>query len=571
MLDMDTAKKVLHYFGFMSNTIEPILCKYKEEVGLFVTLKTKYGHLSRFLKFETKEKLESFLYVYAWYRKRIKNEFLTVVFDDYKVLSPKVTFYYKEKELDSSNIYTIEKEEEVVEELEIDTKRDENLSLLQILTTRIRNFYPELKKSVEDANNIVLSYKEAVKELNRLMKKNEAIKNVEANFIDTEAIENDVVNLLDMYINEKDESNFSKYFNDIFHLLEQTLLDSNYLDNLYLISFYQEKLKNVEEQIKKFKEYTSFYGKEKNKLFKKKMNSFADFLSENPVKENIISKDTIVSNKQTEVENSLIQLKNNSIEELKIIYGIKKKEVKKETVKVESTTLGEKDLKAYFMTLSKTQRNEALVLFSPIKELLNLINSMDIKQDILSTIYKEDYFLDKFKEVYLVISNQDNYVSTRKYLKYIKLDSLEEFIESILTFREKMSITPYVLPYDHEIKYKAGVLTKIGYTIASTLNEYPINNKGINYYCIATLKKNVPIYYSPYMISIDSENTIMANENVDKIIFDSENIKIENKEEKVVINYMSKKIANTENEFEFPVFNKKIYCIFDVYIGEKNE
>ena len=87
-----------------------------------------------------------------------------------------------------------------------------------------------------------------------------------------------------------------------------------------------------------------------------------------------------------------------------------------------------------FNNLSKEARNECLIVSSPLKELINIIINFDSSKDIYNTMMKEEYYKNKFNEMYVVLSNKDNYVLARKYLKLIKLDTLEEFVNSLIDF-----------------------------------------------------------------------------------------------------------------------------------------
>ena len=133
-MDLNSAKNIMNYFGFRNNSLEPTLCNDRNnKIGLFITFKTLYGHLSRFISFLDEKEMKNFMKVYLFYRKHINDESMNVVFDNYEKLSPAVSFYYhnilvNEKNLDDLNILNTN-----IEELIIDTTLDENIKLLEVM------------------------------------------------------------------------------------------------------------------------------------------------------------------------------------------------------------------------------------------------------------------------------------------------------------------------------------------------------------------------------------------------------------------------------------------------------
>lgn len=556
MLNIKDAKDILNYYGFISTSVEPTLCQNKNDIGIFTTFKTKYGHLSRFVKFETKQKMKDFLAVYLWYRKNINNDKLNVEFDNYENLSPKIKFIFNNIEVTSSNLNDIKISDSKVEELVIDTTLEDNMELLNIVFEKIKTTLKGIDKFQNDLEDILLEYQEKLKQYNRFVGNNKDIK-VTLNKINTEKYYSELNRILTSYNSDTKES-FSNYFSESLKLYEEVLLNENYLNNVYLFEYYKEQIRVINLKISLYKKYVQEINNKKNKLFKSKKDqiTFEDYLNNSDIEEHYINKEEIIFNEKTKSENSLIQLKNNSIEELKLIFKIVIPNSKKEEEKTEKINIIDvESLKYYFMSISKHDRNNILVLSSPLKELINLIISIDTK-DIKNAILSEKYYKNKFEEMYEILSSQDNYAATRKYLKILKLDSLEEFVDSLIEYVSNFEITPFALPKNTILKFKIGVLLNQGYINASINDEYPINSKGINNYCLANNIVDIKAYYSPYILRLDEFNILSAVENNNIITFNLENLKFVKKSELKVNNYILKK---RKGEYNFLIFNEKIY------------
>lgn len=543
-MDISVAQKLLKQFGFNDNTVEPILCEHESSVGLFVTLKTKYGHLSRFLPFETEQELKDFLHVYSWYRKRIKNDDMIVSFDEYETLSPTVNFIYKDQILSVTNVYTIERLEQPIEQLEIDTPQDENLKLLEIVIGDIRGFYIEIDEAYEHANRVFLKYKNTLKDYIQIVKKRKQFEDIEIKQIDKNEIENKILEIKGNAINA-DEYQFLDFLQQMVALLQEVKCHPIYLEYLYIIEYYQDVTEKLINIINNYEQ-----EKEPNKLFRK--NNPAIVLEESN-----INKEEIIEKRKIQVENELISYKTHSLEELKVLHGIKEAVYKAPVTFEQKEKLNSKDLNDYFSSLSNEEKRVALTFSSPLKELFNLLYHYKDEENIYSALLNDK----QYKETYQILSHQDSYVVAKKYFPFLQLDSLEEFIDSMISFYKTISLKPYILPFETEISFKVSEEMNQGLINASIENNFPTNNKGNNY-CITTLPKSVGVFYSPYHLWINTDNILMVEENNSLITFELSYFTKENEKEIKVVNYEIKK-GKMENEFKFPIFSKKIYVEFD--------
>ena len=563
MLDKESARKILKTYGFRNNSIEPILLEIDDMVNLFVTFKTKYGLLSRTLPFDNTNNLEEFLKKYVWYKENLDNENILVEFDDYETKSPKITFMVDGKDFDLKDL----EPEEEIEVLEIDMTPEEDLQLLNVVKEKITNAFKNIETKERLTADAIADYSNKLLEYNKVT--GEAIEDKEILFekFDENKYRKEIDSIYDKY--NSDKINFVKYLDDMINLLENVLTDKTYIENVYLEACYREEINRLILKVQKYSEYQMVLNSKKLFKSKSKSISFSQYLENDPIYKTEISKKDIEEQIKIEASNTLIELKNNTVDELKLIYGIKEIEEPKEEIKeevLEKKEVDINDLNSYFLTLNNKQRNIALIISSPVKELLNMLDNMNL-ENALREIKKEKYYFIKFRELYEVLANQDNFAATRKYLKLLKLDSIDEFISSIISIKQSLNMTRFSLPENIIIKYKMGVVLKQGLLNASIKNEYPVNNKGSNSYYITTLKNKIDIYYAPYYIYIDDEGNLQNRKNDSIITFNIKGYKLTDKEEIKVNDYILK------NKNEVILFNTKTYCSNNLVLeqGDYNE
>ena len=567
MLEFDEAKKILNYYGFINNNIEPILCISDNSLGIYATFKTSYGHLSRFIKIEEKESLENFLKLYVAYRKKIDDKKMLVEFDNYEELSPIIKFLYNNKEVSVNNLNKIfnDVEEEKIK-IEKEKNHENNLELLNIIYSKIRFFIQEAKALETDVINTISKYLDDLTDFLDLIGSEEEVQPVDINTYDFQNYEQDITNLLSKFKNDKDD-NFQKYFDKAINIYENILLDTTYEHNLYLKEFYDYEIIKLKEKTNLFDKYEKIRY---TRSFKKeKVNNFFEYLEKYCKETKVISKNSIVKNRKDEVSILLKELKSKDVDELKYHFNLTNKiKVDKKTV---DKKIEESDLEKYYSELSLNEKRTNLILSSPIKELINDINSLN-DNNKLEVILKEQYYLKKFKEIYEIMSSNDNNAFVRKFLKNIQIDSLEEFIISIIDIANNIHKNVIYIPKSSIIKYKVGVFLKEGYINASIKDNYPTNNRGMNNYIISTLSLKMPAYYSSRIVKINEEdNTLSIVKNKDIITFNMKNFIVSNKENIKVNNYIIDKRKNSKNA-KFKIFNDKIYITSKIIKdGDKNE
>ncbi len=562
MIERAQARKILEYYGYTQANIEPFLYCENGVAGLFVTLKTKYGHLSRLLKFESEDKLKKFLKIYTWYRKNLKSEFVTVSFSDYINLSPEVKFFYKDHELNEINVMDVESLDKPVEELVIDTTVDENIELSNVVIDLIQSFFDEIKDAQQELKNVFQEFMNKLDEYGNYFSVDKDKK-----LVSNSTIFDNYNNAIKINI-EQNTNSFEKDFNDLIDVYKKVQLDTNYIDNLFLISFYNEEIRYMNDILNEYKIYNNLKESDFKKKYKKKNVPFDVYLSDKNIAKNQTNKEIIKSDKEILADKNIEQFKNKSISHLKSIFNIVKEPIKEEKVITKELTHDEKymDIASEFNNNSIEQRNMILAINSPIKSLINILYTID-KNKIGVEYVKSNYF-DDFNDLYIILSNQDNYAKTRKYLKFIKLDFFDEFIQSIINMFNNFEFISTRLNYELDINFKLGTIKNAYIINASVENEYPINNKGKNNYCHSKLKANSSFIYSPYIIKIDDDNCIYAEKNMSIININLNNYKVSIINKILVNNYsMKKDINSSEGKIQFPLFSEKQYCEVELNVN----
>ena len=551
-MDLNSAKNIMNYFGFRNNSLEPTLCNDRNnKIGLFITFKTLYGHLSSFISFLDEKEMKNFMKVYLFYRKHINDESMNVVFDNYEKLSPAVSFYYhnilvNEKNLDDLNILNTN-----IEELIIDTTLDENIKLLEVIKSEVIEFINEIKSVENELEELLKTYKENASEYKKTIDDNYEETNYELEKLQ----EANILKRIEIILQDVSEINFDTKYNELIETYKNVLNNEKYYHNIYSIELLKNEINKIDELKNSYEKYIN-NTKKKSGIFKKKI-SFQEYLSDNPLNEIFIDEQNIYNDIKIKNSSLIIKWVNNSYEDLKKINGIVKNKIEEKNV-ASKTDIN--SLEKYFNNLSKKARNGCLIVSSPLKELINIIINFDSSKDIYNTMMKEEYYKNKFNEMYIVLSNKDNYALARKYLKLIKLDTLEEFVNSLIDFVNNLNIETLSLNVDDTLKYKMGLILKKGFINASLKNQFPVNNRGDNNYYISNLKTDIKVYYSPYIIKFDDNGILQANKNEDIITFNIDGLRIAEKSKVKVNNFMLKRFKKgNDYNFDFVLFNEKIY------------
>lgn len=559
-MDLNIAKEVMDYFGFRNNNIEPTLCVNKnKQVGLFITFKTLYGHLSRFITFKDKQDMEKFMKIYSFYRAHSNEKNINVVFDEYETLTPNILIYYNNILITENNLNDLDILNNNIEQLEIDTTLDENIELLKIIKKEIIDFVENIKNTEKDLQKINKIYKEKINEYKDYT--SEDYEEIECNLESID--ETNILKRIELIMLNITDANFDNKYNELIETYKNVLNNEKYFHNIYCIEQIKNEIENLNTLKNKYEEYLDFINK-KSSLFKKKID-FKKYLENNPIEKRKADKKDIYDDLKIKNSSLVIKWINNSYDDLKIINGITTKNSDSNTKIFRTNSI---DLQRYFESLDKRSRNECLIISSPLKELINIIINFDSKKNIYNSILNEQYYKNKFNDIYTILSNKDNYSLARKYLKLIKLDSLEEFVTSLIDFVNNFNVEPITLNTDDILKYKMGIILKKGFINASLKNEYPINFRGDNNYYISYLKTNVKAYYSPYIIRFDDNDILQAKRNESIITFNMDNLKISDNSKIKINNYMLKRVKEGSSyNFDFVLFNEKVYL--ETYIEEK--
>lgn len=566
MFDLEKAKSILKYFGYGASNVEPIIYAGKNCVRLFSTYKTKYGHLSRVSEFNTEESFTDFLKLYSWYRKRIKNKAVIVLFDDYQTLTPNITFVYSGISVTIDNLAHIEelknaKEKKKREKIAKDTTDEDNLKLFAVLSNLVTDFKSNIDAVEKKLEEVVSDYVKTLVTYNEKFKIQEKVFTPRIIKTDIDIYKNKV-NILKLDIERnQDTTYFEEFVKRFIEILYELKTDENYMENRYLIEYYNREVKRIKERSAIYDKYMDYANKKK--VFKKSI-SIEDFYEQNREQVESLDKKALISSYEIEADNSLIELKNSSLKELKLIYGINEIEEKVNQPDVEITYDDEykiNSLNSYFIKLNVEERNNALLLNSPLKTIFSYI----MLHDVNSVDDFEEDWLKAAKNMYELLCNFDNYSLVRKYLKFLQLDSFEEFVECLIDIKNKFNIKRFESTFDAKLKFKVGSFENKKYITASISNGYPINGIGSNDYYIADLSLEEPLIFSPYIIEFNDERTLECNKNDNIVVVDLQDYGDFILKRKITVyNYLLK---TKDSDYKTFKFNEKQYIEVKLQVG----
>lgn len=567
MLVLKDAKRILNFFGHSDSNIEPILFQDSNNIGLFITYKTKYGHLSRATFFQEEKDLREFLTVYNWYRKNIKKEEVYVEFDEYATSSPKITFKYNDKIASVSNINEIENNPVIVELTNVEVLEIENYNqeIIEIIEKQIYSFYEEIKKTTNELNIVISNYNNKKEELSTIISASGLLEIKEAKETPFENYNNMINNIKINIINSSTENDFQNNYNNLIDIFEKVKTDKFFIENKYLIEFLNMELNRINTIINSYENYQEELSNNKG-IFKKKLPKFSKYLENIEMPVNNTNKESIELNIKNSAAASLLEYKNKNSDEIALLLGLKKED--KAVIDVTLEPLVEEKanfpeiselLNTYFKSLDLNERNLLLVLNSPLRNIINTIrNNYSTNQLNIKELKKNIKLSQEINNLYEVLSNEENYTNTRKYLKYLNLDSLDEFINSVITIIKNLNVKSTELLYDLDISFKLGNTNSINYISVSFKGDYINNDIGENNYCNTKLISGSKVYYCPYKTVLNDGVLELIDSN-NELIIDLKQYEISNIMSQKVVAYALENKKNSIKEFY-----SKNYLSFDL-------
>jgi hypothetical protein len=581
MIKKEQILKVLKKYGYYSLNRAPYLYQNEESSGLYFIWPTKnYGNLERVLFFDSEDSLEEEVYKYWWFMNNKNKVNIDVVFDDYQVLSPKVTYVYNNTILDVNKMKTFSIDNQIVDDKENlkirQLQRTANILIL-ILKEKIKlqnsTYYKvlELKDKLQNLNN---EYNKKLMEYNK----------TKTNYVDTYELledENDesekITNILfEKLANLKNIEELRSFIKNIVEYLASIDSSTVHIQNVYLLNRYPFEINDMEKKISILDKYLKH-----SKLLFKSHQKIEDQL--NKIDENSECKKLININVYVDKEKkSILEKYKDYLNVDDVVLGDYIIEIEKLDINIpkileakQSKTLSFAEaldiLKNNYEKLNKREKSACHIASSFLINCLNYLSSIpDLlflsTNDVINNLVSNNN-LEIFNESYKAL---DDYLNTNirvKYFSLLKLDSLETFISSLI---DALHILNKL-----NIKLEDNFF---GYYTSKDTEIIPIYSKNIFHFnnqnsYMASILASTPLYYSPVYITkpLDIiENNNLEIKNSDSLFLLNSKISIKTDTNPVIVTQyerdkVSKKkdyiiINNMKENNKHYYYNDSITC-----------
>jgi len=585
MLKKEQILKVLKKYGFYSLNRAPYIYQNKSELGVyFVWPNIHYGNLERVLFFETEEELEDEVFKYYWFLSNKNKLELEVEFDNYEVLSPKVSYKYMNTVLskevmksffDNKNSFISEKDAVKKKQLQRTAQ-----ILIAILREKFKLQNETFFKVSELQENLKLLKNEYNKKLKKFNKSNEEVLESYELLMDENDDSETLANTLyDDLALLNDINEIRAFIETMFTYLSNVDSSDVHLHNVYLLNRYPFEIDDLKKKVKILDNSL----KEKKKLFKPKKNVI-ELLQE--VDNTSQCRQMININLYIEKEKKFIKEKyqnrgdidENVLGDYLLNFEKINVEVPPMVESINTIDLINKDdltkvVKSYYDKLTKKEKSACHVASSFLSECLNSLSEIEnldqigINEVISNLILNKK--IDQFNEAFQLLDNYLNAKLRVKYFSVLKINTFEVFIESLIEVLHILNNLSIII----ENKF-------FGYYSIKEKEIININLKNLSYLnnkdsFIATIMPNVSLYYSPVHIvkplDIVDNMELVLRENTMLFILKSK-VTIDSNINKVnVIKYEKDKIVKKRDIIVVMNMKENKKCVYYEDIVKVNE
>lgn len=576
MLKKEQILKTLKKYGFYSLNRAPYLYQNKELIGVyFIWPNVHYGNLERVLFFEDEKLLDEEIFKYWWFLNNKNKLNVLVEFDNYKSLSPKVSYKINGIVLTSAMMKSYNEQDFVLNNEEVSLKKKQLLRTANILIMVLREKFKiqnetyykviELQETLKQLSNTYF------KKLNQYNKSNEEVSESYELLMDESDDSEKLANKLYDDLSSLDSiEDIRSFIKSMFTYLKNIDSSNTHLQNVYLLNRYPFEIEDVKKKI----EILDKAMKAKKKIFKAK-NNVSELLQE--VDNNSECRKMINVNLYIEKEKKRIQDKydnHDNVDENVLgdyILNFEKLNIEVPNM-IESNSIvsfGSKEeileeLKQCYEKLNKKEKSACHIAASFLRECLNClydvknIDELSINELISQLILNKQ--IDKFNEAFQLL---DNYINTNlrvKYFSILKISTFELFLESLVSVIHILD--------------KLKIRLKYGFIGYYNNKNKEIINIGLKNSCyfeksssyIATILPNTPIYYSPVQIvkplDIVDKDDLVLREN-DYVFSLKHRLTIETKPEKInVIRYEKDKVVKKKDFIVIMEMKEKSTCMY---------
>lgn len=510
----------LHKFG-------PFLSFVDKKIGLCLDIKdSKYGFLTRNYCFNTINEFEEFIKKYSYYKNTLKGN-TNLSLDNYFDVSPKLKYGFDEKILVDQ-----ENEQKIVQAIKM-AADNLYIYLNNLYKSRIEQIELRTDAHINMINNLV-EYKESLHKFYKKTYQEDVENNDETLYNYRNKTKNNLKNFKNNINKLKKIQDIESLKNEIKLLVEEVKnyeLDHEYYSLVYDLYLFKNKAYLLEQMNNHI---LNVLESEKS-LTPQELKTELEAIKEQIVFSN--NKESFIKDQLTDIEE-----KYSGIADLKE-YNIADYLNKSEFTEITFTEFVDKkpvnktiDLIKKYNEMNESNKRDLLILFSPLKKIINHI--ITIKSSDLNDYEDYRHF---YMEIIDYLNMPDNLIFKKKYFNLIDFNSFESFIYSLIKFTDKINDMSFKL----EKSCLVWSYSNDKNLIYASLNVLKSTEEFVNCLC---LKEGTNVIYSAKKIRIVNEKFVIEDNN-DLFVSKTQNIIDEIDGIDEVINYKPKiKKINLNNK-----------------------
>ena len=578
MITIESALKILKKYGYKSIDSQPYIYINNKEIGInYSYIDNKYGITDRVISFRNDTDLDAFLKKYQWYKLNNKKYDVKLKLNNYEVSSPEVLYIRDNHVMTDDEMFNIDSYDKTKKKNKRLSRTKKKLLEAQNL---MKHYYMEKdikEKYVSNFNSkeneLRRNYIELQSLVDQYNKKSNPIEFIEFknDFKMSLNIESNINQLLAQF-SEKlpNEEKISKLITSIWDLNKDLELNEAYMYAVKYNDDVDEELRLTVTKLDYMRELLS----KKRSLFKivdlKKIFNNIDSTStyesiyddnfEDKYKSFIYSKYDVLdkinefrlceylnnfkTNKAYDIEKNIQRC---SEEQVKKVEFASMEEIQKDLSKEFNNNLNEKEKAALTLYVSLYRQLFDMIQRInnydklEISELINLLNITDSYNNIMDECYKK---------VKNIINESENKDIKKKIFKYIKFNSEEEFIKSLVDTIKVITKINSKMTLKHNVKlfFTVSDINNIDkekiITTSSIISPY-MNSNNKNRIICANVKKGINILYSPKYLNI-LDNKLEEIDNKSELLLDTRDINIMTDENTIIYTRFKSNIVKTE-------------------------
>ena len=578
MITIESALKILKKYGYKSIDSQPYIYINNKEIGInYSYIDNKYGITDRVISFRNDTDLDAFLKKYQWYKLNNKKYDVKLKLNNYEVSSPEVLYIRDNHVMTDDEMFNIDSYDKTKKKNKRLSRTKKKLLEAQNL---MKHYY--IEKDIKEKyvsnfnskeNELRRNYIELQSLVDQYNKKSNPIEFIEFknDFKMSLNIESNINQLLAQF-SEKlpNEEKISKLITSIWDLNKDLELNEAYMYAVKYNDDVDEELRLTVTKLDYMRELLS----KKRSLFKivdlKKIFNNIDSTStyesiyddnfEDKYKSFIYSKYDVLdkinefrlceylnnfkTNKAYDIEKNIQRC---SEEQVKKVEFASMEEIQKDLSKEFNNNLNEKEKAALTLYVSLYRQLFDMIQRInnydklEISELINLLNITDSYNNIMDECYKK---------VKNIINESENKDIKKKIFKYIKFNSEEEFIKSLVDTIKVITKINSKMTLKHNVKlfFTVSDINNIDkekiITTSSIISPY-MNSNNKNRIICANVKKGINILYSPKYLNI-LDNKLEEIDNKSELLLDTRDINIMTDENTIIYTRFKSNIVKTE-------------------------